>query len=95
VRPGTISVRFDGSYQDKLYTTSENTSWSIVPAYFIGNARLGFKTTNDNWEASLEIKNLFNKFYWESVSDASASVGVVTGVPGMPRTWMVTVKRNF
>ena len=95
VRPGTISVRFDGSYQGKLYTTSENTSWSIVPHYFTGNARLGFKTTNDNWEASLEIKNLFNKFYWESVSDASASVGVVTGVPGMPRTWMVTVKRNF
>lgn len=95
IKPGTISARFDGSYQGKLYTTSENTSWSIVPAYFIGNARLSFKTTNDDWEASLELKNLFDKFYWQSVSDASASVGVVTGVPGMPRTWMVTVKRNF
>ena len=95
VKPGTISARFDGSYQDKLYTTSENTSWSEIPGYFIGNARLSFKTEKEDWEAALEIKNLFDKYYWQSKSDASASVGVVTGVPGMPRTWMVSVKRNF
>ena len=95
LKPGTISARFDGSYQDKLYTTSENTSWSQIPGYFVGNARLAFKTENDTWEAALEIKNLFDKYYWQSVSDASASVGVVTGVPGMPRTWMLSLKRNF
>ena len=90
-----ISGRFDGSYQDNMYTTSENTTWSNIPGYFLGNARLTFKNPNDEWEVSLEVKNVFNKYYWLSVSDASASVGVVTGVPGMPRTWMATVKRNF
>ena len=95
IKPGTISARFDGSYQDKLYTTSENTSWSEVPSYFLGNARLSFKTEKEDWEVALEVKNLFDKYYWQSVSDASASVGVVTGVPGMPRTWMVSLKRNF
>ena len=92
---GTLSTRFDGTYQSKMYTASENTSWSEVPGYFLGNARVTYKTDNDDWELSLEIKNLFDKYYMQTVSDATASVGVQTGVPGMPRTWQLTVKRNF
>jgi iron complex outermembrane receptor protein len=92
---GTFSARFDGSYQGKLYTTAENTSWSKIPSYFLGNARVWWSTRDDDWKISLEVKNLFDKYYWQSVSDVTTSLGLVTGVPGMPRTWLLSVERRF
>jgi len=45
---------------------------------------------------ALEIQNLFNKYYFMSKSDVGAgSLGVVTGVPGLPRTWALSVERKF
>ena len=92
---GTFSIRFDGSYQGKLYTTSENTVWSKIPGHFIGNGRMTWTTRNDDWKIWLEVKNIFNKYYFESVSDASASLGIVSGVPALPRTWAVGIERKF
>jgi len=92
---GTFSARFDGSYQGKLYTTAENTSWSKIPGYFLGNAKVWWSTRDDDWKLSLEVRNLFDKYYWQSVSDVTTSLGLVSGVPGLPRTWMVSVERKF
>jgi iron complex outermembrane receptor protein len=45
---------------------------------------------------SLEVQNLFDKYYFLSKSDVTSnSLGVVTGVPGLPRTWSVAVERRF
>ena len=43
----------------------------------------------------LRMQNLFDKYYYQSVSDATTSLGVLTGVPGLPRTWSVSVERKF
>jgi iron complex outermembrane recepter protein len=94
--PGVVSVRFDGAYQGEMYTTSENSTWSRIPGRFIGNGQLSFANTDKDWKISLEVKNIFNKYYFLSVSDATTqSLGIVSGVPGLPRTWAVTVKKTF
>lgn len=92
---GTFSARFDGSYQGTLFTTAENTVWSEIPGRFLGNGRLTWATEDDDWKVSLEVQNIFNEYYFESVSDVTTSLGVATGVPGMPRTWSVAVQKNF
>jgi iron complex outermembrane receptor protein len=92
---GTFSIRFDGSYQGKMYTTAENTSWSEMPGRFIGNGRVTWTTKDAEWKVSLEVQNLFDKYYFQSVSDVTTSLGLVTGVPGLPRTWSVAVERKF
>jgi iron complex outermembrane receptor protein len=92
---GTFSVRLDGSYQGKLYTNSENTTWSKVDGRFLANARVGWSDMENKWKVALEVQNLFDKYYFQSVSDATTSLGVVTGVPGLPRTWAVSVERKF
>jgi iron complex outermembrane receptor protein len=93
---GTISGRFDGSYQGSLFTNSENSSWGRVDGRFLGNARLTFTTADEDWRMALEVENVFDKYYFMSVSDATAnSLGVVTGVPGRPRTWSLSVERRF
>jgi iron complex outermembrane recepter protein len=95
VGPGTASFRFDGSYRSEIYTDTTNTSWSKVDGRFLGNARITYTTKDNDWRVSLEVQNLFNKYYFLSISDITKSLGSVTGVPGLPRTWAVTVRRNF
>jgi iron complex outermembrane recepter protein len=92
---GTVSVRFDGSYQSTLYTSSENSIWSKIPGRFIGNGQISFTTEDRDWKVTVEGKNLFNKYYFSSVSDATTGLGIVSGVPALPRTFAVSVKRTF
>ncbi len=95
VGPGTAIFRFDGSYRSEIFTETTNSSWSRIPGRFLGNARIGYRTADEDWEISLEVQNVFDKYHFLSVSDVSRSLGVVTAVPGLPRTWAVTIKRNF
>lgn len=93
---GTLSGRFDGSYQGAVFTNSENTSWGRVEGRFLGNARLTYTSADDDWRVALEVENVFDKYYFLSKSDATNnSLGVVTGVPGRPRTWSLSVERRF
>ena len=92
---GTVMARFDGNYQSHVFNESFNTEWSRMDGYFLGNARLGFTTADEDWEVALEVKNVFDKFYWLTKSDITASLGAVTGVPGLPRTWAVSLTRRF
>jgi len=92
---GTFGIRLDGSYQGKLYTTAENTSWSVIDGRFLANARVSWSDPQDKWRASFEVQNLFDKYYFLSVSDVSTSLGIVSGVPGLPRTYMASIERKF
>ncbi len=91
---GTLSFRADGAYQDELFTGAENTSWSRIPSRFLTNARVSW-IDNDDWRVSLEVQNVLDRYYFQSVSDVSTSLGVVTGVPGLPRTYAVAFERRF
>jgi iron complex outermembrane receptor protein len=95
IGPGTAGVRFDGSYRSKIFTDTANTPFSEIEGRFLANARLSYEHHEGGWEAWLEIQNLFDKYYFMSVSDITRSLGSVTGVPGLPRTWALTVKKTF
>ena len=95
VGPGTAHFRFDGSYRSSIFTDTTNSAWSRIPGRFLGNARIGYTTEDEDWEVALEVQNVFDEYYFMSVSDITRSLGAVTGVPGLPRTWAVSVKRNF
>ena len=94
---GTFTVRLDGSYQGKLYANAENTVWATIPGRFLANGRLAWRTRDDDWEVALEVQNIFDKYYFMSKSDVRTpnSLGAVTGVPGLPRTWLASVTRRF
>ncbi|MFB0612026.1 TonB-dependent receptor [Aurantiacibacter poecillastricola] len=90
-----ISFRFDGSYQSEIYTETFNTSWSRIDGYFLGGARLAYTDPGDDWTVALRVDNLFDEYYFQSISDVTTSLGVVTGVPGLPRTWNLSIERRF
>jgi iron complex outermembrane recepter protein len=92
---GTLSFRVDGSYQGKLYTNAENTNFGKLGGRTLWNARVSW-AKDDAWKLALEVQNLFDKYYFMSKSDVSANqLGVVTGVPGLPRTLSLSIERKF
>ncbi len=76
---GTFSFRLDGSYQGKLYTNAENSSWSKIPGRFLANGRIAWTTNNEDWRVAFEVQNLFDKYYFMSVSDVTTSLGAGHG----------------
>jgi iron complex outermembrane receptor protein len=66
-----------------------------MPGRFLANARVTWSDNDGDWKTSLEVQNLFDKYYFQSVSDATTSLGLVTGVPGLPRTLSVSFERKF
>jgi iron complex outermembrane recepter protein len=94
---GTLGARFDGSYQSNVFSEAFNGPTNSIGSRFLGNARLSYTTDDKDWQISAEVQNVFNKYYYNSVEDISkvANFGAVTGSPGLPRTWALTVKRNF
>ncbi len=95
IGPGTVGMRFDGSYRSEIFTETTNSSWSRIDSRFLGNARLSYTTADEEWRVALEVQNLFDKYYFMSVSDITRSLGAVTAVPGLPRTWALSVRKNF
>ena len=65
-----------------------------ISGYTVANFRLTLKAPS-GWQAALEITNLTDKLYYNTLFDSSTSAGYVAGSPGLPRTFSFTVKRTF
>lgn len=96
IGPGTVTARFDGSYQSHMFAAAVNEPVgkpsTIINAYFLGNGRLSYRMSDSQWQVSLEVRNIFDKYYYLNVV---ANSPYYSAGPGMPRTWAVTLKRNF
>ncbi|KPC55009.1 TonB-dependent receptor [Amantichitinum ursilacus] len=73
-----------GSYGDL-----SDSQYSWIPAYGLANIATGLKGklgNGDQWEASLWVKNLFDKRYALTVNTAPLAGGLYTASVGAPRT---------
>jgi iron complex outermembrane receptor protein len=94
---GTLTPRLDWFYQTHMTfspsITVPRSDLFTVPAYSTFNGRIGFQTGDKAWSVALSATNLFNKFYYYSLSGTSGIA--LTGQPSRPREWAVTVRRQF
>ena len=90
-----LSFRLDANYRSKIYTDTFNTVWSQMDSLFLLNGRVAFTNPGDEWQLALRVDNIMDKYYFTSISDTTTSLGTVTGVPGLPRTWLLSVERRF
>lgn len=95
MKAGTLSFRFDGQYQSEMYTDAFNGQSNRIDPRFLANGRITFTMPDNGWQVSAEVQNIFNKYYYQTVEDAKNAFGTITASPGMPRTWSVTVKKDF
>ncbi len=96
---GSLTPRLDYDYQDTIYTNAVNAPTNRISSHDLFNARLTYRDADDKWEAALSVENLMNRFYYLTLFDEAngygPGTGEITGQPGLPRTVMFTVKRNF
>ena len=92
---GSVTPRFDISYQGKMYSNAVNGPLNLIPSYALANARVTWRDDEQNWQVSFEVTNLFDKYYYLSSFDLSGLSGTASAAPGRPREWALTVKRSF
>jgi iron complex outermembrane receptor protein len=97
---GILVPRVDWFWQSTEYFDDQNNppgvpETGVQPGYGLVNARLGWNSASGKLSASLSAQNLTNKFYYVSMLNVVSSFGYVEGQPGMPRTILFTIKRDW
>ena len=92
---GQIVPRLDLAHTASFYQQAANAALNRVPGRTLLNAHLTWRTAKKDWAVTLDVSNVTNKLYYNSVFDNRGSNSTVTGFPGAPREWAVTVKRSF
>ena len=102
-KAGTLTPRFDISYQGSqignvLAATAGSPSalYGQEGAYTLANARITWHDKAKGLSIALAVTNVFDKYYFTSKFDLTgAGAGAISGSPGRPREWAVTVKKSF
>ncbi len=91
----TITPRLDWSYRSDFFYNSINNDFNKIEGYSLFNGRIAYTSADELWTLSANVTNIFDKFYYTGKSENIGSFGVVTGNPGRPREWSVTLRREF
>jgi len=89
---GTLTPRVDVAHTPGYCGNFACDPNAKVDSYTLTNARVTFETTNREWSVALEGTNLGDKMYYVN---KFLNVWYVTGQPGRPREYALTVRRRF
>ena len=93
---GSITPRVDANYQSAIFSNAVNGPNNLIEGYTLANARLTWRNSDEDLEVALEVKNVFDKYYLLTSFDLiGAGAGFVSGQPGRPREWAVSIKKTF
>jgi iron complex outermembrane receptor protein len=99
---GTVTPRVDVYGQSQICyallfnTSAETASQACSAAYVLVNPRVTYATSDGKWTAAVGVNNATNKQYYLNKFDLAAfGQPTIEGQPGKPRTWYLTVRRNF
>ena len=88
---GTLTPRVDVSYTPG-YCGNFNCDPNVtVDSHTLVNARLTYRSPDEDWSIALEATNLFDNFYYLN----KFATFYVNAQPGRPREVAVTVRRRF
>lgn len=90
----TMSAQVDFTSRSNHYGEAMNSDLSRIAGYSIFNARLGFGPQDGSWNASLWVKNLNDKRYFQYVNDLTG-LGSFIRTPGAPRAYGLNVSFSF
>jgi iron complex outermembrane recepter protein len=93
---GSITPRLDWTYRSAVFFDASNNAQSLEPGYSVFNGRVTWRAESSDWELGLAVTNLFDKgYYLNRQTGFSFLFGVANGVPGRPREFAASIKRNF
>ncbi|WP_338466150.1 TonB-dependent receptor [Novosphingobium sp. ZN18A2] len=90
---GSITPRLDFAYQSSFFINVDNNPLGLVDPYSVFNARITWRSADDDWEVAAAVTNLTNKFYY--LNKIRLPIGITTGQVAAPRQWSLSLRRNF
>lgn len=87
-----LDASINVSYQAKSYGDLQNTGPYRVNDYVLANASLSLFTQDNVWRATVFVRNLANKYYWNYSGYVRDTI---FRQAGMPRTYGISLTRNF
>jgi iron complex outermembrane recepter protein len=93
VGTGIVTTRLSGVWTDHYYQGLPNSQASLVPSYFLSNARVGY-IDDAGWEVAFFVNNLLDKRYQVLSYDASG-FGFAEKAYGSPRWFGGELRYNF
>lgn len=100
---GSITPRIDVAYQGAIAGTATypaagtpSARFSDTPSYALANFRLTWRNADKDFDVAFEVTNLFDRYYFLSKFDLTgAGAGSISGLPGRPREWAISIKKKF
>lgn len=93
---GTITPRLDVVHRGHVYTSPDNYIGGRIDAYTLLNGRISWEDPDKNWVVALEVRNITDKLFFTSNNPGiPGGSGFDSGAPGLPRTWQLSLRRNF
>ena len=97
----TLTPRYDAFLTTSICAFAPNTTGyngltSCAGGYTLQNLRLEYASDQGIWSAAVGVNNVANHFYWVNIFDLTAfGEPTIEGQPSQPRTWYLTLTRNF
>jgi iron complex outermembrane recepter protein len=93
-REGEAYLGLDGSYRSNFSSNPSPSAYTWIEGYSLVNLRLGFRT-EEGFDVFAWVRNALDEEYFELLNVPGGNTGLITGQPGEPRIWGVTVKAAF
>jgi len=92
---GSIELygRADYSFRSSYFTAVNNSRYSRVDSYGITNLRVGVRSDDSRWDASVWSRNLFDVNHFQTLG--ASDTGLISAIAGDPRTFGVTLRTKL
>ncbi|HWK42805.1 MAG TPA: TonB-dependent receptor [Croceibacterium sp.] len=94
---GSITPRIDMTYESSQVVSGTSTKYNdIMSGKALFNGRVTYENDRYDFNVSLGVTNLFNKFYYVNLFDYQGlGYPQTDGQPAAPREWQLTVSKRF
>lgn len=92
---GMMAVQGDVSYSDEFYYNLRNFDADKFDSYVIGNAQLTWADSSANWQVSLAVRNITDERAGVQGFDLATLCGCNEVAYRDPRSYSISVKREF
>ncbi|QCB53902.1 TonB-dependent receptor [Sphingopyxis sp. PAMC25046] len=91
---GQFYLGYDGSYRSNFSSNATPSAYTWVDGYSLSNFRAGFRA-DSRVDIFAWVRNAFDRNYIDQLFVGPGNTGLITGLPGDPRTWGGTIKASF
>jgi iron complex outermembrane receptor protein len=91
---GQAYLGYDGSLRSNFSSNPTPSAYTWIDGYSLHNFRLGFRS-DDGFNLFVWARNAFDEEYFEQLQVPSGNTGLIVGNLGDPRTFGLTVQKEF